>query len=76
MNIKPRVRTIRYILPTLSWSSLLEVIVRDAPPGSTIEVHTEEMRALAERMLAEHGRDDVHLVCLPDPSQTPSEPAA
>jgi hypothetical protein len=74
MNSTVRRRPIRYILPTIAWLSLLEVIAREAPAGSTIEVHTEEMRALAERLLAENNRDDVQLVFLDDPKQsTPTD---
>jgi hypothetical protein len=42
MNPTVRRRPIRSILPTITWSTLLEVIARDAPAGSTIEVHTDE----------------------------------
>lgn len=28
-----------YILPTVAWASLLEIIARDAPFGAVIEVH-------------------------------------
>ncbi len=52
-----------YILPTVAWAVLLGPIAHDAPPGAVIEVHTEEMRAEAERTLAQLGRPDlaVHL---------------
>jgi len=50
---------IRYILPTTSWSLLLEPIVRDAPSGAVLEVHTEAMQQLAEQTLQAYGRTDL-----------------
>jgi len=50
-----------YILPDLPWDILLDLIVRDAPAGAVIEVHTEAMRELVERTLAEAGRTDLVL---------------
>ena len=47
------------ILPDEGWAPLLEIIVREAPTASVIEVNTPGMQALAERMLQEAGRDDV-----------------
>jgi hypothetical protein len=77
MNMDTRSRAIRYILPTITWSSLLEVIVRDAPSGSTIEVHTEEMRDYTLWTLAESGRSDVQVFLRHDPLQTtPTDQAA
>ncbi len=56
---------IRYILPTTSWSLLLEPIVRDAPPGAVIEVHTEAMQQLAEQTLQTYGRTDLVVLLRP-----------
>ena len=50
---------ITYILPDEGWAPLLEIIVREAPSGSVIEVNTAGMYALAERMLREVDRQDV-----------------
>src|SRR5919202_5620171 len=44
-------RPITYIVPDEGWAPLLEIIVREAPSGSVIEVNTGGMQALAERML-------------------------
>jgi len=52
---------ITYILPDLPWDILLDPILRDAPAGAVIEVHTEAMRELVERTLAEAGRTDLVL---------------
>ena len=52
---------ITYILPDLPWEILLDAIVRDAPAGAVIEVHTQPMQALVERRLAEAGRTDMVL---------------
>ncbi len=52
---------ITYILPDLPWDLLLDPILRDAPAGAVIEVHTEPMRALVEQRLAEAGRTDLVL---------------
>ena len=52
---------ITYILPDLPWKILLDEIVRQAPTGAEIEVHTEAMRELVERRLAEAGRTDLVL---------------
>ena len=52
----------RYILPDLPWAMLLDVIVRDAPPGSVIEVHTAAMREAADQAVAQAGRDDLVVV--------------
>ncbi len=62
-NSQPRVT---YILPTTAWASLLEVITRDAPAGSVIEVHTEAMHAFVEQTLRERGRSDIR-VCFRQP---------
>ncbi len=52
---------ITYVLPDLPWKILLDEIVRQAPTGAVIEVHTEAMRELVERRLAEAGRTDLVL---------------
>ena len=54
---------VTYILPTVAWAVLLGPIAHDAPPGAVIEVHTDEMREVAEQTLAQLGRPDlvVHL---------------
>jgi hypothetical protein len=62
------------ILPDEGWAPLLEIIVREAPSGSVIEVNTAGMQALAERMLAEGGRQDVTVVLRP-PRVAPLPPA-
>ena len=52
----------RYILPTIDWSSLLPIIVRDAQPGAVLETDTEDMAELIRQALDEAGRSDLHLV--------------
>ena len=52
---------ITYILPDLPWEVLLDAIVREAPAGAVIEVHTQPMRAIVERRLADAGRTDIVL---------------
>jgi hypothetical protein len=52
---------VTYILPDLPWEILLDAIVREAPAGAVIEVHTSLMRVLVERRLAESGRTDLVL---------------
>ncbi len=65
---KNRIRSsVTYILPTTSWCVLLDAIVRDAPLGSTIEVHTESMRVLAEQALADYHRLDMSVYHRQDP---------
>jgi hypothetical protein len=56
----------RYILPDLPWVILLDIIVRDAPPGSVIEVHTAAMREATDRAVQQAGRDDL-IVVGPEP---------
>jgi hypothetical protein len=56
---------ITYILPDEGWAPLLEIIVREAPPESVIEVNTAGMAALAERLLGEVGRQDVTVALRP-----------
>ncbi len=60
---------ITYILPDLPWEILLDVIVRDAPAGAVIEVHTQPMRALVERRLLEAGRTDLVLRLVEQPKK-------
>ncbi len=52
---------VTYILPTTSWSLLLDPIVRDAPPGAVLEVHTEAMQALAEQTVHASGRPNIRV---------------
>ena len=52
---------ITYILPDLPWEILLDPIVREAPAGAVIEVHTPAMQALVKQRLAESGRTDIVL---------------
>ena len=47
---------ITYILPDEGWAPSLEIIVREAPARSIIEVNTAGMQALAERMLQDAER--------------------
>ena len=65
---------ITYILPDEGWAPLLEIIVREAPTASVIEVNTAGMQALAERMLREVDRQDVTVVRRP-PRGAPLPPA-
>ena len=65
---------ITYILPDEGWAPLLEIIVREAPSASVIEVNTAGMRALAARLLQEVGRQDV-MVALRPPRDAPHPPA-
>ncbi len=50
---------ITYILPDLPWEILLDAIMREAPPGAVIEVHTQRMQTLVEQKLVEAGRTDL-----------------
>ncbi len=65
---------ITYRLPGEGWAPLLEIIVRECPAASVIEVNTAGMQALAERMLQEVGRQDVTVVLRP-PRGAPLPPA-
>jgi hypothetical protein len=65
---------ITYILPDEGWAPLLEIIVREAPTASVIEVNTPGMQALAKRMLGEVGRQDVTVELRP-PRGAPLPPA-
>ena len=64
---------ITYILPDEGWAPLLEIIVREAPPESVIEVNTAGMVALAERMLGEVGRQDVTVALRPPRGMAPAQ---
>ena len=54
-------RPCTYILPDVVWAVLLDAILREAPAGAVIEVHTRPMQALVERRLTEAGRTDLVL---------------
>ena len=69
-----RTMPITYILPDEGWAPLLEIIVREAPTASVIEVNTAGMQALAGRMLGEVGRQDVTVELRP-PQLVPLPPA-
>ena len=56
---------ITYILPDEGWAPLLEIIVRECPTASVIEVNTPGMEALAEQHLQEVDRQDVTARCAP-----------
>ncbi len=64
-NEKPPVT---YILPTIAWASLLEIIAKDAPLGAVIEVHTAEMRRVTEQVLQRLTRPDILIRFLPQKS--------
>jgi hypothetical protein len=61
-------------LPDAGWVPLLDIIVREAPSASVIEVNTPGMQTLAARMLQEVGRQDV-MVALRPPRDAPHPPA-
>ncbi len=50
-----------YILPDLPWLLLLDIIVRDAPPGSVIVVHTDEMQQRCVEAVQASGRVDLRV---------------
>ncbi len=58
-----------YILPDLPWDILLDAIMREAPAGAVIEVHTQPMQALVERRLIEAGRTDLVLRLVERPKE-------
>jgi hypothetical protein len=64
---------ITYILPDEGWAPLLEIIVREAPSGSVIEVNTPGMQALAERLLQEVDRQDVTVALCPPRGIAPAQ---
>ena len=51
----------------------MEIIVRDAPPGSVIEVNMVAMQALAECLLGEVGRQDVTVALCPPRGIAPAQ---
>ena len=57
---------VTYILPTIAWASLLDIIVRDAPSGAVIEVHTSEMERVSKQTLLRLERQDVHIRFIPE----------
>ena len=57
---------VTYILPTIAWTSLLDIIVRDAPPGAVIEVHTSEMERVTQQTLLRLERKDVQIRFSPE----------
>ena len=65
---------ITYILPDEGWAPLLEIIVREAPSASVIEVNMPGMQTLAARMLQEVGPQAV-MVALRPPRDAPHPPA-
>ncbi len=66
---------ITYILPDEGWAPLLEIIVRECPAASVIEVNTAGMQALAKRMLHDVGRHDVTVVLRPPRGRAPAQGA-
>jgi hypothetical protein len=52
---------VTFVLPDLPWEVLLDAIVREAPAGAVIEVHTTAMKAVVEQRLAEAERTDLEL---------------
>jgi hypothetical protein len=66
---------ITYILPDEGWAPLLEIIVREAPSASVIEVNTAGMATLAQRMLQEVGRQDVTVALKPPRGMAPAHGA-
>ncbi len=49
----------RYILPDVDWTHVLQIIVREAPPGAMLDVHTGAMHAVAVATVRETGRTDL-----------------
>ncbi len=49
----------RYILPDVDWTHLLQIIVHEAPAGAVLEVHTIAMQAVAEATVQAAGRTDL-----------------
>ena len=66
---------ITYILPDEGWAPLLEIIVRECPAASVIEVNTAGMQALAERLLQEVDRQDVTVALCPPRGMAPAHGA-
>ncbi len=46
-----------YILPSMEWAPLLQIIINDARAGDIIEVHTAEMVTYAQQGDAARGAD-------------------
>ncbi len=69
------VSPITSILPDEGWAPLLEIIVREVPVRSIIEVNTAGMQALADRMLQEVGRQDVTVALRPPRGIAPAHGA-
>ena len=55
----------RYILPDVEWTPLLQIIVREAPPRAVLEVHTVAMQAVAEATVQAAGRTDLTIQLRP-----------
>ena len=55
----------RYILPDVAWTPLLQIIVREAPSGAVLEVHTGAMQAVAEAAVQAVGRTDLTIQLKP-----------
>ena len=66
---------ITYILPDEGWAPLLEIIVRECPAASVIEVNTPGMQALAARLLQEVDRQDVTVALCPPRGIAPAHGA-
>src|SRR4028118_1893022 len=60
---------VTYILPTIAWASLLDIIVRDAPSEAVIEVHTLEMERVTEQTLHRLERQDLEVRFIPHKSR-------
>ncbi len=56
-HTRQRMRT--SVRPTIDWTVLLPIIVRDAHAGDVLEVHTREMWELTTQMVREAGRTDL-----------------
>ena len=54
-----------YILPSMDWAPLLQIIIKDARAGDIIEVHTAEMATYAQQAVQSEGRTDVTVVFRP-----------
>ena len=69
-----------YILPSMEWAPLLQIILKDVRAGDIIEVHTAEMAAYAQQAMQAVGRTDVTVVFRPTgrggrPAARDTEPA-
>ena len=54
-----------YILPSMEWAPLLQIILKDARAGDIIEVHTAEMAVHVQQAMQRVGRTDVTVVFRP-----------